>query len=233
MANGDENSELLLFDEIEVEKVKSLMIPSSMIELQELLESDPPFEPDDGLTSEPNDPIYELEDLNIKLYQCNVNGGPTYLERCSRTERNPKVDYCIEDAHYSHSPLSIDLVRPPFSSSFASQSPISFSSHRRPHCAIAVLSSPRRPHCVVTVLSSPRCRSLHSTVKPYFFKLLRKSVTQEYLALQEHVEHVELINSIVLDLSINSSPIDCGVFDYTEVRASLSVGLSFRLPSFA
>ncbi|KAM7486289.1 hypothetical protein LguiA_002298 [Lonicera macranthoides] len=43
----------------------------------------------------------------------------------------------------------------------------------------------------------------------------------------EHVEHVELINSIVLDLSINSPPIDCGVFDYTEVRASLSIGLRF------
>ncbi|KAM7497399.1 hypothetical protein LguiA_021813 [Lonicera macranthoides] len=44
---------------------------------------------------------------------------------------------------------------------------------------------------------------------------------------RKHVEHVELINSIVLDLSINSSPIDCGVFDYTEVRPSLSVGLRF------
>nr|YP_010703464.1 hypothetical chloroplast RF21 [Lonicera tangutica]YP_010703483.1 hypothetical chloroplast RF21 [Lonicera tangutica]WCO11918.1 hypothetical chloroplast RF21 [Lonicera tangutica]WCO11938.1 hypothetical chloroplast RF21 [Lonicera tangutica] len=50
----------------EFEKVKSLMIPSSMIELQELLESDPPFEPDDDLTSEPNDPIYELEDWIYK-----------------------------------------------------------------------------------------------------------------------------------------------------------------------
>ncbi|KAM7469048.1 hypothetical protein LguiA_007231 [Lonicera macranthoides] len=46
------------------------------------------------------------------------------------------------------------------------------------------------------------------------------------------------INSIVLDLSINSPPIDCGVFDHTKVRASLSVGLRFppsifrRIPRF-
>nr|YP_010586903.1 Ycf2 protein [Morina chinensis]YP_010586920.1 Ycf2 protein [Morina chinensis]UZZ44988.1 Ycf2 protein [Morina chinensis]UZZ45005.1 Ycf2 protein [Morina chinensis] len=39
----------------EFEKVKSLMIPSSMIELQKLLKRDPPSEPDDDLTSEPND----------------------------------------------------------------------------------------------------------------------------------------------------------------------------------
>nr|YP_009493748.1 hypothetical chloroplast RF2 [Weigela florida]YP_009493765.1 hypothetical chloroplast RF2 [Weigela florida]AWN57643.1 hypothetical chloroplast RF2 [Weigela florida]AWN57644.1 hypothetical chloroplast RF2 [Weigela florida] len=50
----------------EFEKVKSLMIPSSMIELQKLLESYPTSEPDDDdLTSEPKDPTSEPDDDDL------------------------------------------------------------------------------------------------------------------------------------------------------------------------
>nr|YP_009245052.1 hypothetical chloroplast RF2 [Kolkwitzia amabilis]AMR73740.1 hypothetical chloroplast RF2 [Kolkwitzia amabilis] len=80
----------------EFEKVKSLMIPSSMIELQKLLKRDPPSEPDDDdLTSEPND-----DDLDFTPEPNNLMLRDEFIDEQLRKIRiflkNPLLDVPVE-----------------------------------------------------------------------------------------------------------------------------------------